>query len=66
MGNGHGTVVFDDYKVTHRKQIAEGGFGYVSLVEDEKGHKFAMKRVIVPLDDTERNNVARSEQVVLS
>lgn len=66
MGNGQGTIAFDNCTVVFRKQIAEGGFGYVSLVEDEKGRKYAMKKVIVPMDDVERNNFARHEQRILS
>ena len=65
MGNSQASITFGTCRVTHKKLIAEGGFGYVYQVEDDKGRQYAMKRVIVPIDDTERNNVALFEQRVL-
>ena len=49
----------------HVSTIAEGGFGVVYLTQNNKGKKFALKRLIVPRDDEERNSVVKRERDIM-
>jgi AP2-associated kinase len=64
MGNQQ-SINIGGFTVRIKRQIAEGGFAYVYLVEDDEGKKYALKRVIVPIDDRERNAAARNEHQML-